>query len=345
MTGHPADAAALTWSRPLSIPAKPALIIGGAMIAAVLALNVPGNPVAELRHHRLAGMLLAHGGMFVLAVGMLPALRRALAEAAALTARGLVASAGAVIFSVAVLMLLLSAWWPDYAHQLLTREWGLVEPLHFVLYLMTARLCFAIAAAQPWRTRTSRARLYRLGGWGAILFALEEVDYLGVISLVVRQTGIADARARIGGSYVGAAHDILNVTVEYGLSWLPVLMLGIGAVAAAWWITRGKASAAREIVSWRFVPAVVGVLLMIVAQFKDVHDELLAGLITSKLLDDFLEEPLELLAILCLDLSLMVELLAFRQRSKGQITDRSQPTALGSPSESHRRDGRLRRSA
>jgi hypothetical protein len=161
-----------------------------------------------------------------------------------------------------------------------------------------------VAEAQPWST--SRFRLYRLGGWVAVLLALEEIDYLGVVSSVVRSAGIEGAR--IGRAYVGSFHDTLNAAAQYGLAWLPLLMLGIGGIAAAWWITRGDACAAWEILSWRFVPALLGVVLMIVAQFNDVHGDYVAGLFDSSLLNDFLEEPLELLAILCLHHTLVLEL-------------------------------------
>lgn len=281
-----------------------AVVAGAVAVALVVFLNVPGNPVGELRDHRVAGMLLAHAGMLVLAYGLWPTLPAALARVATLPGRRLAAGLAAVVAGVAAAMVVVAVVWPETGHQLLTREWGVVEPLQFVLYLLTARLCFALA--QRSAPRTSWRRLSMLGGWLGRLFALEEVDYLGVLSSLMRLAGVE--RSRIAGSYVGALHDALNVATQTGLGWLALAALALAAVAIGLWVGGGRIAALRAMLSWRLVPALVGVGFMAVAQLEDVHDVEISGLETSRLLQDLLEEPCELLAILCVTLTLVLEL-------------------------------------
>jgi hypothetical protein len=280
------------------------LVVGSILTAALLLFNVPGNPVLEWRRHRVAGMLLGHTAVVLLAVGLTPAASRLLRAAAAMDARRLALLLVGAVMSGAAAMVVLAVAWPDYAHQLLTREWGLIEPLQFVLYLVAARLCFGIAHRSAGRRAT--LRLYRLGGWVFRLFALEEIDYLGVPSSLARLVGVEGSR--IGGSYVGALHDGFNVAAQYGFVWIPLLALGLGAIAASWWISGGRAATVRDMVSWRLLPAVTGAALMGLAQAKDIHDEHFAATARSRLFDDLLEEPLELVAVLAVNSTLVLEL-------------------------------------
>jgi hypothetical protein len=293
-----------------SWPSTAALIAGSVLTAVVLLFNVPENPVLELRQHRVAGMVLGHSALVVLAIGLAPTLSRTLPTAAAMDARRLAMLLGLAVVGFGAAMVAVAAAWPDYAHQLLTREWGLVEPLQFVLYLIAARLCFAMAHRSI-RQRSS-LRLYRLGGWVFRLFALEEIDYLGVPSSLARLAGVEGSR--VGHSYVGALHDTLNVAAQYGVIWIPLLVVGLGAVATLWWISGGRADAVRDMLSWRLLPAVAGLGLMGLAQAKDVHDAHLAPWARSRLIDDLLEEPLELVAILALNVTLVLELVRLERR-------------------------------
>lgn len=288
-----------------------ALIAGSLMTVVVLLFNIPGNPVLEFRRHRVAGQVLGHAGLVLLAIGLAPTLSRALPAAAAMDARRLALLLGIPVAGLGAAMVVLAVAWPSYAHQLLTREWGLIEPLQFVLYLVAARLCFAMAHRSA--GRPSSLRLYRLGGWVLRLFALEEIDYLGVPSSLARLAGVEGSR--IGPSYVGALHDTLNVAAQYGFIWIPLLVIGLGALAAFWWISGGRAATVRDMLSWRLLPAVAGVGLMGLAQAKDIHDAYLASWARSRLLDDLLEEPLELLAILALNVTLVLELARLERRA------------------------------
>src|SRR5688500_10300633 len=121
------------------------MLAGAFLTAVVVVSSIPGKPFLELRRRRVAGMVLGDAGLVLLAVGLAPRLARWLPAAAAIDARRLAAVLGLAVLGLGALMVALSAAWPDYAHQLLTREWGLVEPLQFVLYLVAARLCFAMA--------------------------------------------------------------------------------------------------------------------------------------------------------------------------------------------------------
>ena len=289
-----------------------ALIAGAFLTLAVLVFNIPGNPFLELRQHRVAGMVLGHTGLVLLAVGLAPRLARWLPPAAAVDARRLAAVLGLAVLGLGAVMVALSAAWPDYAHQVLTREWGVVEPLQFVLYLVAARLCFAMADRST--GRLSSLRLYRLGGWAFRLFALEEIDYLGVPSSLARLAGVEGSR--VGGSYVGALHDWLIVTAQYGVVWIPLVLLALAALVALWWITGGRAATVRDMLSWRLFPAVAAAGFMALAQAKDVHDAKLAALGRSRLLDHLLEEPLELLAILALNMTLVLELARLERRAQ-----------------------------
>lgn len=302
-----------------------ALVAGAILTGALLLFNVPGNPVLEFRRHRVAGMMLGHTAVVLLALGLAPRLSRALPAAAAMDARRLAARLVGGVAGVAVAMVALATAWPDYAHQLLTREWGVIEPLQFVFYLVAARLCFAMAHRSS--GRRAPLRLYRLGGWVFRLFALEEIDYLGVPSSLARLAGVE--RSRVGGSYVGALHDALNVAAQYGLVWIPLLALGLAALAASWWISGGRAATVRDMVSWRLLPAVIGAALMGLAQAKDVHDEHFAAATRERIFDDLLEEPLELVAVLAVNVTLVLEL-ARLERARG-LTGELRPDYSATP--------------
>ena len=290
---------------------KAAVAVGAAMVVLVLTLNLPGNALVELRHHRVAGMLLSHASMVFLTVPFWPALSRILPKALRIAGARLVRWLAIVVLGSVGCMLLLIAAWPDYAHQLLTREWGIIEPLQFVLYLLASKLCFTIAASEV--GRTAWVRLYSLGGWLARLSALEEIDYLSVLSSIVRLAGAEGAR--IGRSYVGGVHDLLNVAAQYGLLWMAAPVLGLGALAIAWWTSAGHAAAIKQMVSWRLAPALVGGSFMVFAQISDISGDVLGGTLGGWL-NDFLEEPVELLAIVFLNVTLMLELANLTSRDE-----------------------------
>jgi hypothetical protein len=280
-----------------------ALLAGGVLTGLVVAFNVPDNPVLELRRHRVAGMVLAHTGVVLLGVGLWPAVCHALlAAAAAGVGRLLLVFAGGIAAVVGVMGALVAAS-PTYARELLSREWGLVEPLQFFLYLLAARLCFTLA--DGWARGASRPGLFLLGGWLGRLSALEEIDYLGVPAALLDLAGVEGGR--INGSYVGALHDMLNVAHQLDVLWPAALALAVVLAGAAWWVCRGSGAVLRELLSWRLAPAAIGGGFMAVAQFKDIdgRDSIVPF---GRLLNDLLEEPCELLAIMGLNATLVLEL-------------------------------------
>ena len=299
---YEAGAPALVSSRTASRP-RATLVAGAVIVAAVLVLNVPGNPMLELRNHQTAGMALAHAGLVLLAIGLWPMVSGALAAAAALEPGRLWARLAVLVAGLAAVMTLVAAAWPDYARQLLTREWGVVEPAQFVLYLLATRLCFMLA--DRWPPRAAPRRLYLVGGWLARLFAVEEIDYVGLLSALVQAAGFE--HSRIGRSYVGTLHDAFNLAVQYGVVWVPALVVLAAVGAAAWWISGGRAAAAREMLSWRLAPAALGGLFMAIAQFTDIKGHGFEGA-QSPLMNTLLEEPCELVAIACLNATLVLEL-------------------------------------
>jgi hypothetical protein len=263
------------------------LVAGTVLALAVAVLNVPDNPLLELRRHQLAGTVLAHAAFGLLALGLWPHLLAAMPR---LTGRRL----AVVVLAAGAAMTGLSFAAPRYGHQILTREWGLVEPAQFALYLVLAGLAFRFARAREERAR----RLYRLVGVGGIAMALEEVDYLGVVALVAKLGGAS--RGRIDGKHVGAFHDFPSVLWDRGLL-LPVAAVVVAVVA----ILLIRMSPGLRVV-WREsaprLPLVAGAVLMALAQVKDIDDDrfLLPLVYQGPQVASLLEEPIELLGSLCL---------------------------------------------
>jgi hypothetical protein len=67
-------------------------------------------------------------------------------------------------------------------------------------------------------------------------------------------------------------------------------------------------------ISWRLLPAIAGLGLMALAQAKDVHDAPLASGARTPLFNDLLEEPVELMAIVALNVTLVLELVRLERR-------------------------------
>lgn len=224
-------------------PARRAALAGGAvLVAATLALAVPGNPLFELRRASGLGMALSHTGVSLLALGAWPWIRRALDRPPSV-ARALLATVtrpGAVLVAFA-------AAWPRYAHQLLTREWGLIEP-------------------RAWRGSGGRGRSPRR------------------------------RRPRGPGRSPPAAPRFAAVGAL-------VVVLG-----ALWrW---GRVLVA-ELASPAAVPLLPAALCLALAQAVDIDDRAVAG---SSVALGVLEEPLELLAVVCLVLALALKRAGARSR-------------------------------
>lgn len=275
-----------------------ALIAGLFGLGAVLVLDAPG--VADIRQNRSAYTVLSHVTLALIAFGLFPHFRGWIARAASLPARARVLTLAAALGGPLVVIALVDAVAPKYGHELFTREWGLVEPLQFVLWLTAAWLAFE--RARCGERGGAEYHAFRLAGGACILLALEEVDYLGVVSLVARAAGVP--RGRIGGQHIGGLHDVVNAM---GKASLLLGLLAIAAVAAlvlAWCVSRGLHRVAlRELFSPTALPLVGTLAFLAVGELADIDHAAL------RWLEDLsVEEPMELLAVVCVNASLLEKL-------------------------------------
>jgi hypothetical protein len=284
-----------------------ALLAGVLCLGAVLVLNVPG--VAELRQYRSPASVLSHVTLVLIAFGLSPRFRGWVVRAAGLSSTHRALSlVGALVGPLMVIVAVLTVA-PSYGHELFTREWGIVEPLQFVLWLTAAWLAFE--RARYGGPGTADDRVFRLGGWGCILLAGEEVDYLGIVSLLARAAG--SPNGRIGGQHFGGLHDVVNAV---GKTSLLLGLLAIGTVVAlvlVWSLSQGlHRVVGREILStsaWLLAGAVG---FMAIAQMADIDHPILDtmfGWVT--VVRKLREEPMELLSVTCVNAILLAKLAPF----------------------------------
>jgi hypothetical protein len=279
---------------------RAALALGLMLVGLVAFFAVPGNGVFETGRHQLAGTILSHLAMLTLLSGAAPTLRRAVARLDTVPPDrlGLMLAAGVVGPIIAVSGLRFAA--PRATHQLLTREWGVVEPLQVALYLTAAWLCLAIrnGLAVGDRART----LYRAGAIAALVFALEETDYLGVLNLLVRAAGAPEGR--FGRKHIGGFHDMLDAAAQQVS--FPVVPLAELAGLLALWMLFGRFHDAlrREALRPSSVPLGIFVVALLAAQVVDIDDQFIPPSLAIRIL----EETLELVAVLALDAALILRL-------------------------------------
>lgn len=286
-----------------------ALIAGVVCLGVILVMNVPG--VATVRQFRSPASVLAHVAMALIAWGLSPRFPDWARHVAALSARerGLYltcALVGPLVVIVAVLAVA-----PSYGHELFTREWGIVEPLQFVLWLTAAWLAFERARCDP--RGSADDRVFRLMGWGCILLAIEEVDYLGVVALIATLAGVPGGR--FGGHHIGGLHDLLNELGKASLVLGLLVIVVVTGLAVAWVISRGLHRVAiREMLSPTSLPLVGTVVFLALAQLADIDHpglDALWGHVT--VVRKLREEPIELLAVVCMNASLLAKLGARRR--------------------------------
>jgi hypothetical protein len=284
-----------------------ALITGALCLGVILVLNVPG--VADARRYRTAATVLSHLAVVLIALGLSPRFRDWVVRAAALSSRQRVLYlAGALVGPLIVIATILAVA-PNYGHELFTREWGIVEPLQFVLWLTATWLAFERARCAG--RGTADRRVFRLAGWACILFAIEEIDYLGLVSGLAGAGGVPDGR--IGGHYIGGLHDVVN---GLGQTSLLLGLASIGVVAAfalAWFVSQGLHHAVgREVLSTTALPLAGSVVFMALAQLADIDHPVLGVLLGHiAVVRRLREEPMELLAVVCVNASLLAKLTPF----------------------------------
>jgi hypothetical protein len=288
-----------------------ALIAGVLCLGAVLVLNVPG--VADLRRYRSPAMAFSHLAMALIAFGLSLHFRGWVMRAAALSSRQRVLYLAGALVGPLIVMVPVLAVAPSYGHELFTREWGIVEPLQFVLWLTAAWLAFERARSAG--RGTADHRVFRLGGMACILLAMEEIDYLGIVPLLAKAAGVP--RGRIGGQHIGGLHDVVNALGKTSLL-LGVLAIGMGAaLVLVWSISRGlHRVVVRETLSVTALPLVGGVVFMAIAQLADIdHPALQVLLGHVALVQDLREEPMELLAVVCVNASFLAKLTPWVRQS------------------------------
>src|SRR5688500_12528730 len=163
------------------------LALGLLLVALVILFAIPGNGVFQTSEHRVLGTVLSHLTMLTLLWGAAPALRRGVAR---LDDVGTPTLAWALALGIVALPIALTAVRvaaPRATNQLVTREWGVVEPLQVALYVSALWLCLAVRrhlAGDP----HARA-LYGAGAVVTVILILEEIDYLALLNLFVRAAG------------------------------------------------------------------------------------------------------------------------------------------------------------
>lgn len=297
-----------------------ALIAGVVLLGVVLVLNVPG--VAEVRQFRSPATILSHVALTLIAGGLHPRFRGWIVRVAALSSRQRVLSLAVALVGPLAVIAAVLALTPSYGHELFTREWGIVEPLQFVLWLTAAWLAFERARYE--RRASAEDRVFRLTGWGCLVLASEEVDYFGIATLIARLAGVP--QGRIGGQHIGGLHDVVNMLGKTSLL-LGLLALGVvAALVVAWAVSRGLHRVAiRELLSSTSLPLIGTVGFLAFAQLADIDHPALSALFgdgpTARKLR---EEPMELLAAVCLNASLLAKLTA-RLRGSPIPPDRAEP--------------------
>jgi hypothetical protein len=272
-----------------------------AMVGGVVITNVPGNSLVNWRQHPVPGRVFAHTPIILLLLALHPFIVEGLRRAAGIPARRFAAGFGAVLIGSAVAMVLLTVAAPGTMENLLTREWGLLEPLHLAMYAVSVMACRE--AARVAGPRHPRRVVYRTITAVLAVMMLEEIDYLGIGGNVVEWFGAP--RARIRGVYVGSLHDLLGLAEHHGATTLG-LLIAVVLAGVAYLVWRSPALLA-ELGSATSLPLIVTVVFMALAQADDLF-----GFPSIKLAprgpEMEYEEPLELFALQGLLASLVLKL-------------------------------------
>ena len=278
--------------------------LGLLLVAFVILFAIPGNGVFEMSEHRVLGTVLSHLAMLTLLWGAAPALRRGVARLndVATSTLGCALVVGIVAPVMALTAMRLAA--PRTTNQLVTREWGVVEPLQVALYVTALWLCLEVRrhlAGDP----HARA-LYRAGAVVTVILILEEIDYLAVLNLFVRAAGATGGR--LGRKHIGGFHDVIDAwTQQAGLGVVAAsIVLIVAATLLVVWVLLGPYRPALRREATRPATAVLAVFgaALVIAQIIDIDDEALTAVWPLGLL----EEPMELAGALALNAALILRL-------------------------------------
>jgi hypothetical protein len=284
------------------------LALGVSLVGLAILFAVPGNGVLETNQHQQLGTVLSHLAVFTVVWSLLPSLRRLVPRLDTISNRLLAGVLTACVVAPVAVGVALGAAAPHATHQIITREWGIVEPLQAGLYATALVLCRTIreelAPRDPARDVFGAAAIV-MG-----VFLLEEIDYLGLLTVLVRALGAPDGR--LGRKHIGGFHDVLDAgTQMWGLV---VIAAAVAVVLVAIWLLLGRyrATVVREVASRSALLLAIYAATFILAETIDFDDQLVAGLPGVKIL----EEPMELAAILCLNAALVLRLQTARRAAR-----------------------------
>jgi hypothetical protein len=292
---------------------RAALALGLVLLGLVVIFAVPGNGIFETgeQAHQLLGTLLSHLAVLLLLWSLFPSLRRLVPRLDQVSERALGGMLAASLVAPLAIVIVLGVVAPHATHQLVTREWGVVEPLQVALYAIAVALCRAIRAELG--DHDPARAIYGAGAVVAGVFLLEEMDYLGVLNAVVRASGAPGGR--IGRKHIGGIHDVLDAGSQ--VLGLAAVAIGMAVALAALWMLLGRyrAPLRRELARRSAVPLVIYAASLVLAETIDFDDQLLAGLPGVR----GMEEPLELTALLALNAALVLRLQGARREAPVSI--------------------------
>jgi hypothetical protein len=292
-----------TWQRV-------SLVAGIVCLGAVLVINLPG--VAEVRRFRSPASVLSHLAMSLIALGLSPRFRGWIEGVAALSSRQRVLGLAVALVAPMIVIVTGLTLFPSYGHELFTREWGLCEPLQFVLWLTAAWLSIVRARAAGPGTPDSRA--FHLAAFACVLLALEEVDYLGIVMLVARLAGVPGGK--FARHHIGGFHDVINDLGKISLLLGLLALVVVAALVLAWALSQGLHRVVlREVFSVTSWPLVGTVVFMALAELADIDHPVMTALFGQfALVRRLREEPMELLAVICVNASLLARLVPWFRR-------------------------------
>jgi hypothetical protein len=291
------------------------LALGLLLVILVVLFAVPGSAL-ETRGHRVVRMFLSHIAVLTLLWTAAPALGRGIARLDDVAAPTLTVALGVAIVAPVVGLGALQLAAPEAMKQLVTREWGVVEPLQVALYATALWLCLAV---RRHLARDDRARvLYRAGAIVTAIMIAEEIDYLSVLNLFARAAGAPGGR--LGRKHIGGIHDVIDAwTQQVGLGIVAaVIVAGVTAGLLVLWAVLSAYRPAIRREAGRPGAALLGVFvaILVIAQVIDIDDETLTG--GSPI--GMLEEPLELAGALALNAALILRLREARREQCALIT-------------------------
>ena len=282
--------------------------LGLALVGLVILFAIPGNGIVETNDYQLPGTLLSHAAVLIVLWSVFPALRGLVPSLDVISARrlGVLLTVGVVTPLAAIIVLRLAA--PTSTPQIITREWGIVEPLQVALYVVALALCRTIRAELAPGDRSRE-----IFGASAVVmgvFVMEETDYLGLLTVLVRASGAPDGR--LGRKHIGGLHDILDAGTQ--VLGLAVIAVAVAIALGILWTLLGRyrAPLLRELSGRSAVPLAIYAATLVLAETIDFDDQLLARLPGVRVL----EEPMELAALLCLNAALVLRLQTARREAR-----------------------------